>query len=170
MLRPLGLFSDGIDPRMIDVFHFPAAHGRPCLSHGSHSLHRIYSKSICAPIFTFAFLPYAHGLSRQSPAPLRYPSMCFFKIDPEHAPIEPPGAAPTLVTLEEHYRAALAGEENGPKTALDGGNPASKSIAKSLDANDKLEPNRPVSNGSAMAAGKRKMSVPLGTKVTRSPR
>lgn len=111
--------------------------------------------------------PYAHRPSHQSPVPLRYPSMCFFKIDPEHAPIEPPGAAPTLVTLEEHYRAALAGEENGPKTALDGANP---SVPKTLDANDKLEPNRPVSDGSAVAAGKRKMSVPLGTKVTMSPR
>lgn len=108
-----------------------------------------------------------------SPEPqssLPHSSMCFFKIDPKHAPLKPPGAAPTLTSLEEHYKAALAGEENGPGTALDEANPTSNSIAMSLDINDKLEPNRPVTNSSAATAGKRKKSVPLASKITISPR
>ncbi|KAL9599352.1 MAG: hypothetical protein Q9219_003885 [cf. Caloplaca sp. 3 TL-2023] len=92
--------------------------------------------------------------------------MCFFKIDPKHAPLDPPGAAPTLTTLEEHYKATLAGEELGPGTALDRENPTSNSIATSLDINDKLEPNRPVDSRSAAAAAKkRKISLPVGTKI-----
>lgn len=91
--------------------------------------------------------------------------MCFFRIDPEHAPLKPPGAAPTLTTLEEHYHAALMGEEDGPKPALDASNPTSKSVAQSLDVSDKLEPNRPVTNGSAVSPEKRRISVPFWTKI-----
>ncbi|KAI4177133.1 MAG: hypothetical protein LQ343_000615 [Gyalolechia ehrenbergii] len=91
-------------------------------------------------------------------------------VDPKHAPLNPPGAAPTLTTLEEHYKATLAGEGNDPGTALDGDNPTSNSIALSLDINDKLEPNRPVTNGSAATAGKRKKSAPLAPKITMNPR
>ncbi|KAL8690491.1 MAG: hypothetical protein Q9218_004067 [Villophora microphyllina] len=96
--------------------------------------------------------------------------MCFFKVDPKHAPIKPPGAAPTLTTLEEHYRVTLAGEGQEPEKAVDKTNPTSKSIAKSLDVNDKLEPNRPVRKVSAVATGKRKMSVPPNTKAIIRPR
>ncbi|KAL8763630.1 MAG: hypothetical protein Q9184_000630 [Pyrenodesmia sp. 2 TL-2023] len=94
--------------------------------------------------------------------------MCLFKIDPKHAPLEPPGAAPTLVTLEEHYKANLMGElgeDHESKRALDQHNPTNNSIALSLDVNEKLEPNRPVIHGQPAAAGKRKMSLPLGTKI-----
>lgn len=99
--------------------------------------------------------------------------MCFFKIDPKHAPLEPPGAAPTLVTLEEHYKANLMGElaelgeDHKPKKALDRHNPTSNSIAQSLDVNEKLEPNRPVTDGQPVAAMKRKTSLPSGTKITK---
>ncbi|KAI4181777.1 MAG: hypothetical protein L6R41_006410 [Letrouitia leprolyta] len=106
----------------------------------------------------------------EHPVVLPHSSMCFFKIDPKHAPLKPPGAAPTLTSLEEHYKAALAGEESGPGTALDEANPTSNSIAMSLDINDKLEPNRPVTNSSAGTAKKRKKSVPLASKVTINPR
>ncbi|KAL8934028.1 MAG: hypothetical protein Q9216_006107 [Gyalolechia sp. 2 TL-2023] len=91
-------------------------------------------------------------------------------VDPKHAPLNPPGAAPTLTSLEEHYKATLAGDGNAPAAALDGDNPTSNSIALSLDINDKLEPNRPISNGSAATAGKRKKSVPLASKTTINPR
>ncbi|KAL8988805.1 MAG: hypothetical protein Q9177_002180 [Variospora cf. flavescens] len=79
--------------------------------------------------------------------------------------VEPPGAAPTLTTLEEHYQAALMGEEDGPKPALDASNPTSKSIAQSLDVSDNPEPNRPVTNGSAVSSEKRRISVPFFTKL-----
>lgn len=101
----------------------------------------------------------------QGPISQRHPSMCFFKVDPKHAPLEPPGAAPTLVTLEEHYKAALMGEETGPQIAPDRGNATSNSIAKSLDITEELEPSRPVADGSAVIAGKHKMTVPLGSKI-----
>ncbi|KAI4279969.1 MAG: hypothetical protein L6R38_004823 [Xanthoria sp. 2 TBL-2021] len=82
----------------------------------------------------------------------------------------PPGAAPTLVSLEDHYKLTLAGELEESNIALDRENPTTKAIASSLDVNDKLEPNRPVARGSAAAAGKRKMSLPGGKKVTTSAR
>ena len=83
----------------------------------------------------------------------------------------PPGAAPTLVSLEEHYKATAAGELSQPEIALERGNPTSKAIATSLDANEKLEPNKPVINGvSAVAAGKRKISLPNGNKVLKNAR
>ncbi|KAL8915829.1 MAG: hypothetical protein Q9172_006630 [Xanthocarpia lactea] len=88
--------------------------------------------------------------------------MCFFKIDTRHKPLKPPGAAPTLVSLEDHYRATLAGELEEANIALDRGNPTARAIASSLDINEKLEPNQPVIEGSAVAAGKRKMTVPAG--------
>ncbi|KAI4124059.1 MAG: hypothetical protein LQ341_007116 [Variospora aurantia] len=91
--------------------------------------------------------------------------MCFFRIDPEHAPLKPPGAAPTLTTLEEHYQAALMGEDDGPKPALDASNSTSKSIAQSLDVSANPEPNRPVTNGSAVSSEKRRISVPFFTKL-----
>lgn len=96
--------------------------------------------------------------------------MCFFKIDPKHAPLEPPGAAPTLVTLEEHYKANLMGElgeDLDPKKPLDRQNPTDNSIGQSLQVSDKLEPSRPVSNGQPVVAGKLKMSLPSGTKITK---
>lgn len=97
--------------------------------------------------------------------------MCFFRVDPKHAPLKPPGAAPTLTTLEEHYKAALMGEEIGQKSAMDANNPTSRSIAQSLDVSDNLEPNRPVTNGSAVTTKKkRKISVPLGTKMMAASR
>ncbi|KAI4261892.1 MAG: hypothetical protein L6R42_002920 [Xanthoria sp. 1 TBL-2021] len=96
--------------------------------------------------------------------------MCFFKIDTKHKPLKPPGAAPTLVSLEDHYKLTLAGELEESNIALDRENPTTKAIAASLDVNDKLEPNRPVARGSAAAAGKRKLSLPGGKKVTTSAR
>lgn len=96
--------------------------------------------------------------------------MCFFRVDPKHAPLNPPGAAPTLTTLEEHYRITLAGELNEPNQAPKKANPATKTIAQSLDINEKLEPNRPVTKLSAVAAGKRKMSVPSQTENTLTAR
>ncbi|KAL8729723.1 MAG: hypothetical protein Q9166_004551 [cf. Caloplaca sp. 2 TL-2023] len=81
-------------------------------------------------------------------------------------------AAPTLVTLEEHYKATLAGELGEPKPAFDKGNSTSKAIASSLDVNDKLEPNKPVPDGSATTTTtrKRKISVPAGRTVMTSAR
>ncbi|KAL8887010.1 MAG: hypothetical protein Q9192_006391, partial [Flavoplaca navasiana] len=85
--------------------------------------------------------------------------------------ILPPGAAPTLVSLEEHYKATAAGELSQPEISLERGNPTSRAIATSLDVNEKLEPNKPVMNGvSAVAAGKRKMSLPNGNRVLKNAR
>ncbi|KAL8810663.1 MAG: hypothetical protein Q9223_002239 [Gallowayella weberi] len=89
--------------------------------------------------------------------------MCFFKIDTKHQPLKPPGAAPTLVSLEDHYKATLAGNLEEPKTELEKGNPTSRAIASSLDVNEKLEPKRSAKL-SSVAAGKRKMNVPDGKK------
>ncbi|KAL8689962.1 MAG: hypothetical protein Q9224_004519, partial [Gallowayella concinna] len=75
----------------------------------------------------------------------------------------PPGAAPTLVSLDDHYKATLAGDLEEPKTVLERGNPTSKAIASSLDINEKLEPKRSAKS-SSVAAGKRKMSLPVGKK------
>ncbi|KAL8766090.1 MAG: hypothetical protein Q9203_006449 [Teloschistes exilis] len=94
-----------------------------------------------------------------------HPNMCFFKFDPKHAPIRPPGAAPTLTTLEEHYRITLAGQGYEPEKPVDKTNPTTHPIATSLDVIDKLEPNRPVRKLSNVAASKRKMSVPPNTKA-----
>ncbi|KAL8948632.1 MAG: hypothetical protein Q9222_005197 [Ikaeria aurantiellina] len=96
-------------------------------------------------------------------------SMCFFKVDTKHAPLEPPGAAPTLMTLEEHYKATLAGQMEGPNNALDGHNPTSKSIAQSLNVNEKLEPNKLVDQDATSSSGKRRVSVPVKAKVKMSP-
>ncbi|KAL8645073.1 MAG: hypothetical protein Q9226_007465 [Calogaya cf. arnoldii] len=79
-------------------------------------------------------------------------------------------AAPTLVSLEDHYKLALAGELEESNVALDRENPTSKAIASSLDVNHKLEPNKPVTGGSTVAAGKRKMSVFGRKKATTSAR
>ncbi|KAI4233784.1 MAG: hypothetical protein LQ349_004206, partial [Xanthoria aureola] len=82
----------------------------------------------------------------------------------------PPGAAPTLVSLEDHYKLTLAGELEESNIALDRDNPTSNAIASSLDVNDKLQPNRPVARASAVAPGKRKISLPGGRKFTTGPR
>ncbi|CAL8576427.1 hypothetical protein XPA_002311 [Xanthoria parietina] len=95
--------------------------------------------------------------------------MCFFKIDTKHQPLKPPGAAPTLVSLEDHYKLTLAGELEESNIALDRDNPTSNAIASSLDVNDKLQPNRPVARASAVAPGKRKISLPGGRKFTTGP-
>ncbi|KAL8699296.1 MAG: hypothetical protein Q9201_006081 [Fulgogasparrea decipioides] len=91
------------------------------------------------------------------------------KIDPKHAPLNPPGAAPTLTTLEEHYRIVLAGEDDEPNKAVDGANPTSKNIAD-RDVSEKRKPNGRTAKISAVAAGKRKMSLPVGAKTTMSSR
>lgn len=96
--------------------------------------------------------------------------MCFFKFDPKHGPIKPPGAAPTLTTLEEHYRITLAGQGHEPEKAVENTNPTTDTIAMSLDVNDKLGPNRPIRKLSTVPASKRKMSVPSNTKALIRPR
>lgn len=164
MLQPPLIFSErGRSPheRRVHRPHLPLTFQVHCTAY-TQSLYALQSL-VCTCI-------QSAPLSHQKPVVLPHSSMCFFKIDPKHAPLKPPGAAPTLTSLEEHYKAALAGEESGPGTALDEANPTSNSIAMSLDINDKLEPNRPVTNSSAGTAKKRKKSVPLASKVTINPR
>ena len=96
--------------------------------------------------------------------------MCFFKVEPKHAPLKPPGAAPTLTSLEEHYRATLAGQLEDPNKAVDPTNKTSKYIAESLDVNEKLEPNKPVLEVPAAATEQRKRSLPVGSRKKVNPR
>ncbi|KAL8868117.1 MAG: hypothetical protein Q9174_005204 [Haloplaca sp. 1 TL-2023] len=91
--------------------------------------------------------------------------MCFFKFEPKHAPLKPPGAAPTLTSLDEHYRITLAGQLEDPNKAMD-----PKNKTKSLDVNEKLEPNRPVLEVPLAAAEDRKMSLPVGSRKKVIPR
>ncbi|KAL8897157.1 MAG: hypothetical protein Q9207_007350 [Kuettlingeria erythrocarpa] len=129
------------------VFH-PLYLIRASDSSPTHSLHRMYPLTTGAPIFSLASTP-------------SYP---------KHAPLEPPGAAPTLVTLEEHYKANLMGELGEglePKKPLDRQDPTNNPIGQSLHVDEMLEPNRPVSNGQPAVTRKLKMSLPWGTKITK---
>ncbi|KAL8714237.1 MAG: hypothetical protein Q9220_001966 [cf. Caloplaca sp. 1 TL-2023] len=95
--------------------------------------------------------------------------MCFFKIDTKQAPIQPPGAAPTLMTVGEHYKAAIAGQMEGPNGAPEGHNATSKSIAQSLNVNETLEPSRLVGRDAKASYDKRRVSVPLVSLQSENP-
>lgn len=57
--------------------------------------------------------------------------MCFIRVSPRHAPLNPPGAAPTLTSVYD--RPFL-------DTTVDMGNPISHDIVKSLNVDEKLQP------------------------------
>jgi hypothetical protein len=77
--------------------------------------------------------------------------MCLFRINPSRAPIDPPGAAPVLMTLEEdHMLSIMAGNESRP-------NPLSDLV----DAREKSQPVRPVSHESLQ---ERRESLANGTR------
>ena len=59
--------------------------------------------------------------------------MCFIRVSPKHAPINPPGAAPTLTSIYD--RPFL-------DTSIDMENPTAQGIVKSLDVDEKLHPVR----------------------------
>ena len=82
-------------------------------------------------------------------APIK--AMCLFRIDPSRAPIEPPGAAPVLVPLEEdQVLKTIAGSEA----------PA-KPVPELAGTRRKLEPVRPVSQESLQ---ERRESLANGTR------
>ena len=57
--------------------------------------------------------------------------MCFIRVSPKHAPIKPPGAAPTLTSIYD--RPFL-------ETSVDLENPTSQHIVQSLNVDEKLHP------------------------------
>ena len=59
--------------------------------------------------------------------------MCFIRVSPKHAPIKPPGAAPTLTSVYD--RPFL-------DTSVDIENPTSHEIVRSLNVDEKLHPVR----------------------------
>ena len=59
--------------------------------------------------------------------------MCFIRVSPKHAPIKPPGAAPTLTSVYD--RPFL-------DTSVDMENPTSHEIVRSLNVDEKLHPVR----------------------------
>ncbi|KAL9611195.1 MAG: hypothetical protein Q9167_004143 [Letrouitia subvulpina] len=95
--------------------------------------------------------------------------MCLFKINPKNAPIQPPGAAPTLMTLEEDHKVTLMGEEQFQKSKLASTNQDSIGIASSLDISEKLEPVRPIIDAEAGPQMNGTMSLPAGAKAHKKP-
>ena len=93
--------------------------------------------------------PIHNHIQASPPAPVKV--MCLFRIDPSHAPINPPGAAPVLVPLEE---------DQALKT-MAGNEATAKAIPDSVDAREKLEPVRPVSQESLQ---ERRESLANGTR------
>ncbi|KAL8743142.1 MAG: hypothetical protein Q9190_004481 [Brigantiaea leucoxantha] len=92
--------------------------------------------------------------------------MCLFKIDPKEAPINPPGAAPTLMTLEEDHQLNLIGEkENIAKNLRSDANPTSAGIVESLDLSAGLEPSRPVTDLGTGLGMNRTTALPAGVEV-----
>lgn len=82
-------------------------------------------------------------------APIR--TMCLFRINPSRAPIDPPGAAPVLMTLEEdHMLSIMADNEARPNT-----------ISDLVDARGKPQPVRPVSHETVQ---ERRESLANGTR------
>ena len=57
--------------------------------------------------------------------------MCFIRVSPKHAPLTPPGAAPTLTSIYD---------KSFLDTTVDVENPTSKEIIKSLNVDEKLHP------------------------------
>ena len=77
--------------------------------------------------------------------------MCLFRIDPSRAPIDPPGAAPVLVPLEEDQVLKI----------MSGSEATAKPTPESVDAREKLEPVRPVNQESLL---ERRESLANGTR------
>ena len=73
--------------------------------------------------------------ARRDPSPSAPIKMCLFRIEPSRAPIDPPGAAPVLMTLEEDQMLTIAAENEARV----------KAITDAIDAREKPEPARPVS-------------------------
>ena len=99
--------------------------------------------------------------------------MCltFLRISPKHAPLTPPGAAPTLTTIYD--RPFL-------DTTVDMENPTSHGIVQSLNVDEKLhplgdhsgediqlQPIRGISAEELREQGERKGSMPKGRKASR---
>ncbi len=105
---------------------------------------------------TLSHCPIPYTRSNATPRPNPSPSapirtMCLFRINPSRAPIDPPGAAPVLMTLEEdHMLSIMAGNESRP-------NPLSDLV----DARGKSQPVRPVSHESLQ---ERRESLANGTR------
>ena len=90
---------------------------------------------------------------RFEPARPNQNEMCLFRIDPSRGPIDPPGAAPVLVSLEEdQVLTAMAEAENEARA---------KAISASVDAREKPQPVRPVSQESLQ---ERRESLANGTR------
>ena len=98
--------------------------------------------------------------------------MCFIRVSPKHAPLKPPGAAPTLTSIYD--RPIL-------DTSIDMDNPTAQEIVKSLDVNEKLrpvgsesseeiqlQPTRSLSADEIREKTERKGSMPQGRKASRA--
>lgn len=98
--------------------------------------------------------------------------MCFIRVSPKHAPLKPPGAAPTLTSIYD--RPFL-------DTSIDMENPTAQEIVKSLDVNEKLrpvgsesgeeiqlQPTRSLSADEVREKTERKGSMPQGRKASRA--
>ena len=77
--------------------------------------------------------------------------MCLFRIEPSRAPIDPPGAAPVLMTLEEDQMLTITAANEARM----------KAVSDAAEAREKLEPVRPVS---AESLRERRESLANGTR------
>ena len=76
--------------------------------------------------------------------------MCFIRVSPKHAPLNPPGAAPTLTSIYD---------KSFLDTTVDTENPTSQEIIKSLNVDEKLHPLRTESGEDIELQAARSLSV-----------
>lgn len=98
--------------------------------------------------------------------------MCFIRVSPKHAPLNPPGAAPTLTSIYD---------KSFLDTTVDTENPTSQEIIKSLNVDEKLhplaaesrediepQPARRLSKDEVREQTQRKASMPKGRRASRT--
>ena len=98
--------------------------------------------------------------------------MCFIRVSPQHAPLDPPGAAPTLTSIYD---------KSFLDTTVDIENPTSHEIIKSLNVDEKLhplptesrdnielQPARSMSVDEVREKTQRRASMPKGSRTSRA--